>query len=185
MSRLHALERVPRAGFLLRGVAEPESVAAHSHALALLVELVCEALPDSFDSGRAVAMALLHDVQEVATMDIPMPAGDAAFKEARARAEEAIFDSLFAGLPGRARELYREYARGETPEARLVKGLDKVQMMIRISSYQREGRGSLEEFWGNPDNFRDWELEPVRQLHREVARRAGRKVPARTQKRSR
>lgn len=31
---LHPLDRVPRAGFLLRGVAEPESVAAHSHALA-------------------------------------------------------------------------------------------------------------------------------------------------------
>jgi putative hydrolase of HD superfamily len=178
MVKLHALDRVPRAGFLLRGVAEPESVAAHSHAVALLVELVCNAVPGSFDAARALAMALVHDAQEVVTMDIPMPAGDAEFRRARSRAEELIFRSLFARLPERYSLLFEEYERAETPEARLVRGLDKLQMMIKVLCYEREGRGRLAEFWENPANFRDYGIEPVRLLFEEVARLASREIPS-------
>lgn len=177
MVKLHALDRVPRSGFLLRGVAEPESVAAHSHAVALLAELVCNAVPGSFDTARALAMALIHDAQEVVTMDIPSPAGDAEFRRARSRAEAHIFRSLFSGLPERYAGLFEEYERAETPEARLVKGLDKVQMMIKVLCYEREGRGRLAEFWEHPESFRDYGIEAVGHLFREVARLAGRELP--------
>jgi len=192
LARLHPLDRIPRAGWLLRGVTEPESVAAHSHAVALLTQLVCEAWPDGLDAGRAVAMALVHDCSEVATMDIPMPAGDAAFREAKSRTEQAVVASLFQGLPSlgraaapsRATELFAEFERAETPEARLVRGLDKVQMMIRATCYEREGRGRLDDFWANPKNFADYGIEPVRRLFAEVARVAGRRMPSATTRRA-
>jgi putative hydrolases of HD superfamily len=177
MLELHALDRVPRAGFLLRGVTEPESVAAHSHALALLVELVCRSEPGRFDAGKALTMALIHDTQEVETMDIPMPAGDAEFRRARSRAELGIVHSLFGGLADRYEVLFEELEGAGTPEARLVKGLDKVQMMIKVLGYEREGRGRLGDFWVSPANFRDYGLEPVRLLFREIARLAGRSLP--------
>ena len=177
LARLHPLARVPRAGWLLRGVSEPESVASHCHAVALLTQLVCDAWPGSFDAERAVAMALVHDCAEVVTMDIPMPAGDAAFREAKSRTELAAFASLFAGSSVRAPELFAEFERAETPEARLVRGLDKVQMMIRATCYEREGRGSLGDFWVNGRNFEDYGIEAVRELFTEVARMAGRRIP--------
>jgi putative hydrolase of HD superfamily len=177
MLKLHALDRVPRAGYLLRGVTEPESVAAHSHALALLVELVCRAEPGRFDAEKALTMALIHDTQEVETMDIPMPAGDAEFRRARSRAERQIVHSLFGGLSDRYEGLFEELERAETQEARLVKGLDKVQMMIKVLGYEREGRGRLGDFWVNPANFRDYGLEPVRILFQEIARMASRSLP--------
>jgi putative hydrolase of HD superfamily len=177
LARLHPLERVPRAGWLLRGVTDPESVAAHSHALALLVRLACDAWPGRFDAERALSMALVHDCAEVATMDIPMPAGDAAFRAAKGRTERAVVRSLFDGLPGGAAELFDEFEAAATPEARLVRGLDKVQMMIRAACYEREGRGDLEDFWRNPANFDDRGLAPVRALLTEVARLAGRRLP--------
>jgi putative hydrolase of HD superfamily len=177
LARLHPLDRVPRAGWLLRGVTEPESVASHCHAVALLTQLVCDAWPGSFDAGRAVAMALVHDCAEVITMDIPMPAGDAAFREAKSRTELAAVESLFAGLPSRAPELFAEFERAETPEARLVRGLDKVQMMIRAACYEREGRGSLGDFWANGRNFEEYGIEAVRELFTEVARFARRRPP--------
>jgi len=180
LARLHPLARVPRAGWLLRGVAEPESVASHCHAVALLTQLVCDAWPGSFDAARAVAMALVHDCAEVVTMDIPMPAGDAAFREAKSRTELAAFASLFAGSSVRAPELFAEFERAETPEARLVRGLDKVQMMIRATCYEREGRGSLGDFWANGRNFEDYGIEAVRDLLTEVARMAGRRPPSPT-----
>jgi putative hydrolase of HD superfamily len=180
LARLHPLDRVPRAGWLLRGVTEPESVAAHSHAVALLVRLVCDAWPGSFDAERAMGIALVHDCAEVATMDIPMPAGDAAFREAKSRTEQAVAASIFGGLSGRSADLFSEFEAAATPEARLVRGLDKVQMMIRAACYQREGRGCLEDFWNNPKNFQDFGLAPVRELFAAVARFAGRRVPSLT-----
>jgi putative hydrolase of HD superfamily len=177
LARLHPLDRVPRAGWLLRGVTEPESVAAHCHAVALLARLVCDAWPGSFDAERAMGIALVHDCAEVATMDIPMPAGDAAFRAAKSRTEQEVAASIFGALPGRTAELFAEFERAETPEARLVRGLDKVQMMIRAACYAREGRGHLEDFWNNPKNFADYGLAPVRELFAEVARFAGRRAP--------
>ena len=185
LARLHPLDRVPRAGWLLRGVTEPETVASHCHAVALLTQLVCEAWPGGFDAGRAVAMALVHDCAEVATMDIPMPAGDARFREAKSRTERAVVASLFARVPSRAAELFAEFEHAETPEARLVRGLDKVQMMIRATCYEREGRGHLEDFWSHERNFDDYGIEPVRELFAEVARLAGRRVPGRRPTRTR
>lgn len=184
LARLHPLARVPRAGWLLRGVAEPESVASHSHAVALLARLACDAWPGSFDADRAVAIALVHDCAEVVTMDIPMPAGDAAFRDAKSRTELAAMASLFDGLPSRAAELFEEFERAETPEARLVRGLDKVQMMIRAACYEREGRGALGDFWANSRNFEDFGIEAVRDLFAEVARFAGRKLPRRGARRT-
>jgi putative hydrolase of HD superfamily len=177
LARLHPLDRVPRAGWLLRGVTEPESVASHCHAVALLTQLSCDAWPGCFDAGRAVAMALVHDCAEVVTMDIPMPAGDAGFREAKSRTEKAAIASLFDGLPSRAAELFEEFERAETPEARLVRGLDKVQMLIRATCYEREGRGTLGDFWAHGRNFEDYGIEAVRELFAEVARFAGRRLP--------
>jgi putative hydrolase of HD superfamily len=177
LARLHPLDRVPRAGWLLRGVTEPESVASHCHAVALLAEMVCEAWPGRFDAGTAVAMALVHDCPEVATMDIPMPAGGAEFRAAKSGTEREVAASLFAGASRRCVELFDEFERGETVEARLVRGLDKVQMMTRAACYEREGRGCLDGFWTSAANFNDYGLEPVRRLFAEVARLAHRRVP--------
>jgi putative hydrolase of HD superfamily len=145
--------------------------------VALLTQLVCDAWPGRFDTGRAVAMALVHDCAEVVTMDIPMPAGDAGFREAKSRTERAAIGSLFEGLPSRAAELFEEFERAETPEAHLVRGLDKVQMMIRAACYEREGHGALGDFWANGRNFEDFGIKAVRELFAEVARCAGRRLP--------
>ena len=147
LARLHPLARVPRAGWLLRGVAEPESVASHCHAVALLTQLVCDAWPDSFDAARAVAMALVHDCAEVVTMDIPMPAGDAAFREAKSRTELAAFASLFAGSSVRAPELFAEFERAETPggapRARPGQGADDDPRDLLRARGPRQPRGLL------------------------------------------
>ena len=177
LARLHPLARVPRAGWVLRGVTDPESVSSHCHAVALLTQLVCDAWPGRFDAGRALAIAIVHDCAEVVTMDIPMPAGDAAFREAKSKTERTTIASLFAGLPTRAVELFEEFERAETPEARLVRGLDKVQMMIRATCYEREGNTALDDFWANRRNFEDYGIETVRELFAEVARSAGRRIP--------
>ena len=161
---IHPLDQVKRAGFVLRGVPEPESVAAHSHFLAVLTLLVCDQYPEDFNREKALTIALTHDLCEAHLMDIPMPVADAHLKEAKDAAEQAITEQLFEGFDASYAQYYQEFLDASSPEAKLVRGLDKVQMMLKIVMYQREQKGRLEEFWANPKNFNDFGLEQTSKL---------------------
>lgn len=174
---IHPLDRIPRAGYVLRGVAEPESVAAHSHFVALLALLFVERFPGEYNRDRLLAMALVHDLPEARLMDIPMPSADAYLKEAKQKAEQAIAAELMDGLPGNLAALLVEFDAAETPEARLLRGLDKAQMMIKVGCYEREQRGCLDEFWTNPKNFADYGIEAVSDLFDAICARAGKARP--------
>lgn len=173
---IHPLDRVPRAGYLLRGVTEPESVAAHSHFLSLMALLFCER-DSSYDKARVLSMALVHDLPEARLMDIPMPYADAYLDDAKHRAEQAISEHLMAELPGNLAALHQEFTDAATPEARLLRGLDKAQMMVKVWCYEREHRGCLEEFWVNPKNFNDYGIAAVATLFDTICQRAGRPRP--------
>lgn len=174
---IHPLDRIPRAGYVLRGVPEPESVSAHSHFVALLALLFVEQFPGTYNRDRLLAMALVHDLAESRLMDIPMPYADAYLKDAKQKAEQAITDDLLGGLPGNLAALHAEFEQAATPEARLLRGLDKAQMMIKVACYEREHRGCLDEFWANPKNFADFGIAAVSELFDAICLRAGKARP--------
>ncbi|MCC6142564.1 MAG: HD domain-containing protein [Candidatus Hydrogenedentes bacterium] len=175
--RLHPLDRVPRAGYLLRGVPEPESVAAHGLFVAMLALVFTEQYPDQFDRGRTLAMALIHDIAEAELMDIPMPRSHEALRDAKAQVEQAIFTSLFSGFAGTFADLHREYQENQTAEARLVHALDKLQMMLKVYCYDTEKRGTLAEFWESPASFKDYGLSCVTQVFDTLLQRANKQRP--------
>ena len=174
---IHPLDQVKRAGFILRGVSEPESVAAHSHFLSVLTLLLCDEYPDQFNREKALTIALTHDLCEAQLMDIPMPVADEHLKESKDKAEQAITEKLFEGLDAKYAQYHAEFLSASTPEAKLVRGLDKAQMMIKISMYQKEGKGRLEEFWLNPKNFNDFGLPCVSSLFDSICEAAGKPRP--------
>ena len=174
---IHPLDRVPRAGYVLRGVPEPESVAAHSHFVALMALLFAQEYPERFDRGRLLAMALVHDLCEARLMDIPMPYADAYLSEAKSQAEQAIIEDLFEDFPAEFAELHRDFLEAGSEEARLMRGIDKAQMMIKILCYEREHRGRLAEFWTNPKNFNDYGIEALSVLFDTICVRAGKVRP--------
>lgn len=174
---IHPLDRVARAGYVMRGVVEPESVAAHSHFVSLLTLLFVEEYPDMFDAQKALTIALIHDICEAEMMDIPMPVADAYLREAKDTAEQAITERLLEGFNTKFAVYHREFLDASSIEARLIRGLDKAQMMLKIVMYQREGRGRLEAFWNNPKNFQDFDVEPVSRLFEAICRDARRDRP--------
>jgi putative hydrolases of HD superfamily len=176
--QIHPLDRIARAGYVLRGVTEPENVAAHSHFLALLTMLVCDEYPGEFDSRKAVTMALIHDLPEALMMDIPVPSSERYLRDAKLQAEQHILEGLFEGFSAHYGELNRELDECQTAEARLVQGLDKAQMMIKILMYEREQRGRLSEFWSNPKNFDDRGVAAVSHLFDALCAEAGRPRPS-------
>lgn len=174
---IHPLDRIPRAGYLLRGVSDPESVSAHTHFMALLALLYCDAFPDRYDKARVLSMALVHDLAEARLMDIAMPYADKYLADAKHQAEQSITEHLVEGLPGNLAALHAEFAAAETSEARLLRGLDKAQMMMKVICYDRERRGCLEEFWTNPKNFNAFGVVEVDELFDAICARAGRVRP--------
>lgn len=174
---LHPLDRIPRAGYVIRGVPHPESVAAHSHFVSLLALLFLDQYPGQYDRDKTLAMALTHDLSESKLMDIPMPCADAYLKEAKNHAEQAIIEELFAGFGPKFAAYHQELLDASSPEARLVRGLDKVQLILKVLFYERERAGFLEEFWNGAANFRDYGIKEVSSLFDALCNRAGRTRP--------
>ncbi len=110
-----------------------ESTAEHSWRLALLVLLLERELTAAgLDPLQLLRLVLVHDLGEAVSGDIP--ATDAARQAGKAAQERRDFEALCAPLPEDLRAqllaLHAEYEAAETPEARLAKGLDKIETIL-------------------------------------------------------
>lgn len=174
LEALDPLSELPRTGWVLRGVASPESIAAHSYGVAVAAMAITDALRDeglTVDGEKVLRMALLHDAAEATTGDIPMPRKTPALTEALHAMEAAVVEDM---LPERYRELWTEAEAKDSLEAKIVKAADKVQMMVKLRIYEKQQRGRLDEFWANPKNERTMGFEFVEAVYAEIRRRAGR-----------
>lgn len=147
---LHAaqLKRTPRTGWQRRG-APDENVAAHSFGVVFLTMLLLDAGEAVLDAEKALRMALLHDLAESLVGDLPRPVSRFIAPEIKHAAERAAFDEIVAELPqgGYYRALWEEYHQRESPEARLVKDADRLDMMIQAYLWEQQGQRNLQEFW--------------------------------------
>jgi putative hydrolases of HD superfamily len=169
---VESLDRVARTGYVLRGVAQPESVTEHSWHVQFLVWVLGSHDP-SLNLERAVAMAMIHDLAELRVGDLPLTARHYFPPGSKRIAESQAMADLLSALPPAARELYAEYAEGATAEARLVKACDKLQLMLKVSVYESWGTGALAEFWDNPDNFPELGIPAVAELFAALRARHG------------
>lgn len=136
------LKEVPRAGWIRAGVAQPESVAAHSWGVAWLVLALC---PEGIDRGRALAIAVLHDLGEARIGDITPH--DGVGVEDKRRMEGEAMAAMVGPLAGgdELLALWREYEEASTPEGRFVKACDKLDMALQAERYRRRDRVDTEE----------------------------------------
>jgi len=167
---VQALDRVPRLGYLLRGVSDAESISEHSWQVALLSWIVAAEEPE-IDTGKVLEMALIHDLAELRLGDLPRTAARYLPQGAKKSAEAAAAAEILAPLGEHPLRLFEEYEQGASPEARLVKACDKLQLMLKVSVYESWGAGGLGEFWENPDNFPDGGFAAVREIFEQLRRR--------------
>jgi putative hydrolase of HD superfamily len=134
------LKTVTRSGWTSTGKAE--SVAEHTWRLCLMAMVVYGRAED-IDLARLLKMCLIHDLGEAIGGDVPAPAQVAG--SPKAGQERADLLSLVEPLPTAGRreilELWDEYEAASSPEAKLAKGLDKLETILQHT----QGR--------NPDDF--------------------------------
>lgn len=157
---LYKLKEIPRTGWVDRGIpaVEAESVADHSFFTMLLAWVVAHD-DSSLDSDRVLQLALIHDAAEAIAGDIPPYNADEipddpgsrreffavrrqhtpASKARKQAIEAAAAEQLMAMLPESIRDgwhdLWHEYEAQETPEARLVKDADRLEVFIQSRLY--------------------------------------------------
>ena len=137
------LKNLPRAGWLLLGIPQPESVAEHSFRVAM-TGITLAAL-DGADVGRTAALCIMHDAHETRIGDVPS-VGRAYVTTA---APEAITGHQTAAMPHEAAKVFQgltaEYEANDTPEARLAHDADKIETLLQAIEYQ--GQGHDAEAW--------------------------------------
>ncbi|MBO6288936.1 MAG: HD domain-containing protein [Alphaproteobacteria bacterium] len=130
---------VKRATLLSDGTVETDS--SHSFKLAFMVMLIKPYLKHEYDYARLLEMALVHDIAEAETGDYPK-AMQRAHPEIKAKkdAEERVAMERYCKLldePIRSKiwNLYAEYEGKQTPEAKLITALDKVDANMQANFY--------------------------------------------------
>lgn len=147
--RILALKGLYRQGWLKRGVPESvcESVADHSFGTAILALLVAGRPPfQDADPVKTCRMALVHELGEVYAGDITPV--DGITKETKYRMERDSLLRVLEGAPGAGelRALWEEFEEGVSPEARLLRRLDRLEMGIQAAVYRADGFPRMEEF---------------------------------------
>lgn len=126
------LKAVERRNWLADG-SRRENTAEHSWHLGIAAMVFAGFASEPVDIGRAVCMALVHDIVEIDAGDTFAYDTSEAAETKRAR-EEAAADRLFGLLPpelgAHFREMWEEYERGDTAEARYVMAVDRVAPML-------------------------------------------------------
>lgn len=171
---LQRLKRLDRTGWVLRGLPPgAESVASHSYGVALTAMLLadeCTTRGVRVNVERVLRLALLHDLAETRTGDMPRTVADYYTRDARKRAERAAFDDVMRGAGSAARysALHEDYEERASLEARLVKAADVVDLLAQALAFERAGARGLAEFWEGMQE-REFGLEGAsREVVREI-----------------
>ena len=173
-TQIATLKLLPRTGWLQRGVPNVESVAEHTFGVAALALLIGDTV-DGMDRGKLLAIAMLHDLAEALLSDLPASAKRFIGAEHKHAAERSALEEMLARLPNRAEYLvlWDEYSRGCSREARLVKGIDRIELLTQALAYERAGSRALGEFWEDAEDGWGEEFPILRELAAEILARRG------------
>ncbi len=156
-SHIALLSKIPRTGWLIRGVEQPETVADHifgTLVIAMLLQKVYQQ-EQHLDCEGILVMSLIHDIMEAYTGDLtprtkkylPLNSPDLSYIEF----ETLHFRKILNLLPEHSRRLlddiWVEFSTNETWRSRQVHIIDVVEMLSQAYEYEKTGQRKLDEFW--------------------------------------
>ncbi len=137
------LKMVPRSGWFLCGVKQPESVAEHSYRTALIAYVLAE--KKGLDNAKAMKMALFHDLHESRINDAHKVAArymnkkETEKKAVDAQAKDYGFLKEYSPL---MKELFEE----KTEEAKIVIDADYLECAFQAKEYLEQGYKNAQDW---------------------------------------
>ncbi|VDM68252.1 unnamed protein product [Strongylus vulgaris] len=176
LSALDAVKHLKRTGWVHSNVGnnlqfsevpEPETVASHMYRMAVLA-MSLEGQIEGLSVVRAVYMCLVHDLAEAIVGDITPHCGIS--DEEKFERENKAIQKIASFVPVAAVghqwiELWRDYEAQETLEAKVVKHLDKFDMIAQAFDYERKYGLDLSPFFESTKSaftmapFVTWDIE--------------------------
>jgi putative hydrolase of HD superfamily len=166
------LKRMKRKGWVLRGIKNPETIAAHTFRMTLMAWLLC--CKERLDIDRILKMSLIHDLCEVYAGDttpydgilpknkkkwkeifnkwrrVPKKEKEIFFME-KYRKENKALKKLISKLPfvlkKEIKNLWNDYEKGLTKEGRFVRQLDRVENLLQALEYWKKNKKFRIEPW--------------------------------------
>jgi putative hydrolases of HD superfamily len=148
---LHLLSRLKttkREGWRRKGLPNAESISDHMYRMAIMTLIAPLSIQAGLDTMRCVKMALVHDMAEALVGDITPVDGVSRWEKSRRESEtmDYICGGLLGGFDGgRAAEdvraLWQEYEDNESPEAKFVHDIDKLELLLSMVDYEKAGDG--------------------------------------------
>lgn len=108
-----------------------ENDAEHSYHLAMIVFTFSEDFPN-LDIKKCLEFALIHDLVEIYAWDTPVFWKDEISKEEREKQALIDFEKKYKEPLPHVIDLLKEYESHNSPEARFVYSLDKIQPIIQV-----------------------------------------------------
>ena len=151
----------------LSGYTRQENDAEHAWHMALMIYLLKEYANEEFDLAKAMAMALIHDIVEIDAGDTYCYDKErlSSQKERESLAANRIFGLLPQDQKEQLMDLFYEFEKGESPEARFAKVMDNFQPLLlndynngrdwvrngidkeRVINRQKSSKLGSEEIW--------------------------------------
>ncbi len=168
------LKKIPRKGWVLIGVKNPESIAAHSFREAIMAWVLAKEKGARFNIERILKIALIHDLCELYAGDttpydgiLPKNKKDwpklfdkwPRFSKAEKRRnflkkhkkEKAALIKLTLKLPSATKKeilgLWFDYEAGKTKEARFVRQVGRVVTLLQALEYSKESKCRPYKSW--------------------------------------
>ncbi|KAI9314194.1 HD domain-containing protein [Dichotomocladium elegans] len=141
------LKRTKRTGWVDNGIQQPESIADHMHRMGVMAMIIDD---PSLDRSKCVKMAIVHDLAEAVVGDITPHAGvskEDKYQQERAAMHEFLSLLGNTSLAQEIVDLWQEYEDAKTPEALLVKDLDKFEMIVQALEYEKSDKKALQSFF--------------------------------------
>jgi len=137
------LKNIVRRTYLLNAD-RAENTAEHSWHLAIMAILLAEHANEPVDVARVVKMVLIHDIVEIDAGDTYFydTAAELDKRERECAAAERIFSLLPSDQGSELRELWEEFERRETADARFALALDR--FIPQLHNYYTQGRSWVE-----------------------------------------
>ncbi len=161
------LKLIPRSGWWYYGIKEPESVADHTLAVAMLTFVVASFLRRqgvAVDPYRATVMAVFHELGESRIGDVHLEARRYIPPEKLDEAERKAYEEVIGVLGDVGKEilrLYDDFENRGSNDALVVRAADKLELLFQALTYEKHGYRTLQPFWNTADNMRDFGHFPL------------------------
>jgi len=197
LSKVGKLKGMPRRGWVIRDIKNPESIAEHTFRVAIMAWVLADQKNNKLNLEKLIKMALIHDICEVYSGDTTpydsiLPKDKKKrqellktwprfsekekkrLAEKKYKKENAGLEKLIKNLPSKLqweiRNLWMDYEKGLSPEGRFFRRADRIENFLQAEEYwRRHGGFSLKPYWIQAHELHDDPtlLEFIEQIDKE------------------